>query len=81
MAAGASTDRFYRGFKSSVGMPPYRYFVARRIERAKELLSTTNQEVTDIALGLGFSSTSHFSTTFKSVAGCSPSEFRRRVAS
>ena len=80
-AAGTSTDRFYRGFKSSVGMPPYRYFVARRIERAKELLSTTNQEVTDIALSLGFSSASHFSTTFKSVVGCSPSEFRRRSAS
>lgn len=80
-AAGTTPDRFYRGFKSCVGMAPYRYFVVRRIEHAKELLSATSRDVTDVALGLGFSSASHFSTTFKSFVGCSPSEFRRRSAS
>ncbi|KVA59755.1 hypothetical protein WI58_06175 [Burkholderia cepacia] len=77
-AASTSADRFQRGFRSSVGISPYRYFVERRIERAKELLSKSDQDVTAIALSLGFSSASHFSTSFRSVVGCSPSEYRRR---
>ncbi|MEH2474222.1 AraC family transcriptional regulator [Nitrobacteraceae bacterium AZCC 2161] len=68
---------FCRAFRKSVGMPPYRYLVRRRIERSKELLASTDNEVTDIALELGFSSHAHFCNTFRSVVDCSPSTFRK----
>jgi AraC family transcriptional regulator len=68
---------FCRAFRKSVGMPPYRYLVRRRIERSKELLISTDNDVTDIALELGFSSHAHFCNTFRNVVDCSPSAYRK----
>ena len=47
-----------------------------KIDRAKVLLLTTNKSMLDIAISLGFYDQSHFSKTFKSFEGVSPSEFR-----
>jgi AraC family transcriptional regulator len=68
---------FCRAFRKSVGMPPYRYLIRRRIERSKELLISTNNDVTQIALELGFSSHAHFCNTFRNVVDCSPSAYRK----
>ncbi|WP_128089419.1 helix-turn-helix transcriptional regulator [Bradyrhizobium viridifuturi] len=73
---GMTPDYFCRTFKASVGTAPYRYFVERRIEKSKVLLYTTDQGITEIALGVGFSSHSHFSNTFKKIVGRTPHEFR-----
>ncbi len=67
---------FCRSFRQAVGMPPYRYLVNRRIERAKELLAETGKDVIEIALELGFSSHAHFSNTFRSAVGCAPTAYR-----
>ncbi|MGF6781574.1 helix-turn-helix domain-containing protein [Paraburkholderia sp. GAS334] len=69
---------FCRAFRKSVGMPPYRYLVSRRIERSKELLTSTSMDVIEIALELGFSSHAHFSNTFRSLVGCAPTIYRSR---
>ena len=68
-------DTFARAFRRSLGIPPYRYFVARRIDRAKELLAHSTADITAIATEAGFASPSHFSATFKARVGCTPSEF------
>jgi AraC family transcriptional regulator len=74
-----SPHYFCRAFRKSVGMPPYRYLLGRRIERSKELLASTDKDVTEIALTVGFSSHSHFSTAFRRTVGHAPSTYRNSV--
>lgn len=75
---GMTPHYFCRAFRKAVGMPPYRYLIGRRIERSKELLSLTEMPITTIALEVGFSSHSHFSTAFRASAGCTPLNYRKR---
>ena len=70
---------FCRSFRKAVGMPPYRYLITRRIERAKELLASTDKDVTEIALEVGFSSHSHFTTAFRRSVGYAPRTYRNSV--
>lgn len=72
-----SPYHFVRAFRQSFGVPPHRYHIGRRIERAKALLAVPANSVTTIARGLGFAETSSFSATFRRFTGCSPSEYRR----
>ena len=72
--ANLSPYHFARAFKRSFGLPPHRYHVGRRIERAKELLA--GRSVTEVALAVGFAETSSFSTAFRRMTGTSPREFR-----
>ena len=74
-----SPHYFCRAFRKSVGMPPYRYLISRRIERSKDLLVSTDKDVTEIALKVGFSSHSHFSTAFRRAVGHAPSTYRNSV--
>ena len=80
--AGVSARHFERAFRQSVGVPPYAYVLRRRLDAARELLITRADLPTEqIALRLGFGSSSHFSTAFRQRIGCSPTEFRRRHGS
>jgi AraC-like DNA-binding protein len=63
-----------KGFKALTGSTVHEYRENLRIARAKELLQQQGQTVTDVALTLGFSSISHFSTAFKRVTGLKPCE-------
>ena len=71
---------FCRAFKQSFGIPPHRYHVNRRIERAKALLAERESSVTDVALEVGFSETSSFSAAFRHTTGTTPTEYRRTLA-
>ena len=71
---------FCRAFKQSFGIPPHRYHVNRRIERAKTLLAEREPSVTDVALEVGFSETSSFSAAFRHMTGTTPTEYRRTLA-
>jgi AraC family transcriptional regulator len=72
-----SPFHFARAFKQSFGMPPHRYHVSRRIERAKTLLAQPQSSVTEIALAVGFAETSSFSAAFRKTTGSAPSDYRR----
>jgi AraC family transcriptional regulator len=72
-----SPYHFVRSFKRAVGEPPHRYWMGRRIERAKALLANPNSSITEIAFDVGFSGTSAFSAAFHRIAGQTPTEFRR----
>jgi AraC-like DNA-binding protein len=74
---GLSTAHLAEVFSREVGVPPFRYLVERRVERAAELLRGTDLPITAIALELGFASSSHFSRVFKQLASVPPREFRR----
>jgi AraC family transcriptional regulator len=72
-----STFHFCRAFKRSFGMPPHQYHMVQRIERAKILLAEPSRSITDIALDLGFSQTSAFSSTFRKATGQTPTAYHR----
>jgi len=76
--AELSSYHFARAFKQSFGIPPHRYHVGRRIERAKEMLSS--RSVTEVAMAVGFAETSSFSAAFRRTTGRTPTEFRRGIA-
>lgn len=76
--SGVSEAHFARSFKDAFGIPPHRYLLTRRIERAKALLRDTDQPIIDIAFQTGWSSLGTFGRVFKDVTGRSPSELRDR---
>ena len=61
-------------FQQVEGLPLYRYQLRLRLARALDLLPQYD-DLTTLALDLGFSSHSHFSAAFRAAYGCSPSEF------
>ena len=76
--ASLSPYYFTRQFTAYVGVPPYRYLIGLRIDRAMQLLRETELSVTQICHRVGFNSLSHFTTTFRQHTGVSPSAYRRR---
>jgi len=75
---GMSYSWFRRMFKKFEGMSPSQYVIQLKISKIKELLTTTNVPITDIAYLSGMGSKSQLSTFFKKYEGISPSEFRDR---
>jgi AraC-like DNA-binding protein len=77
--SGASEAYFARSFRDAFGIPPHRYLLARRVERAAALLRDTDLPIIDIALQTGWNSLGTFGRTFRDVIGESPSGLRRRI--
>lgn len=73
-----SPAHFARSFKDAFGLPPHRYLLTRRIERAKTLLGESELAILDIALQTGWSSLGTFGRTFRDITGESPGELRAR---
>src|SRR5262252_3098557 len=71
--SGVSQAHFARSFKEAFGVPPHRYLLTRRLERAKALLRDTDLPVTEIAFQTGWDSLGTFGRTFRDVTGESPS--------
>ncbi|MGD1821614.1 MAG: response regulator transcription factor [Pleomorphochaeta sp.] len=63
-------------FHKEIGEPYSKYLLRMRMETAKALLSNPNSKVQDVALDVGFSSSKHFGTVFKSYFGISPGEYK-----
>ena len=75
--SGVSEAHFARSFKEAFGVPPHRYLLTRRIERATALLRETELSITEIAFQTGWESLGTFGRTFRDVTGQSPREFRK----
>lgn len=73
-----SEAHFARSFKEAFGVPPHRYLLTRRIERATALLRDTDLSITDIAFRTGWRSLGTFGRTFRDVTGKNPGEIRAR---
>ncbi len=72
-------NKFYlaHSFTECIGQSPINYLTDRRIEACKELLTTSNFSVTQIASSAGFSSQSYFSQIFNKKVGMSPRQYRK----
>ena len=70
-----SVRQFSTLFNRSIGCSAHDYMVRSRIETAKHLIQTSNLSLTDVALHTGFYDQAHFSKTFKSRIGLTPSQF------
>ena len=69
---------FARVFKKAVGQSPHQYILEKSVERAKELLKTTELSLADIASQVGIATQSHFTTVFRRATGVTPREFREK---
>jgi transcriptional regulator GlxA family with amidase domain len=76
--SAVSEAHFTRSFKEAFGVPPHRYLLTRRIERATALLRDTELPITQVAFQAGWGSLGTFGRTFRDVTGDSPGEFRAR---
>lgn len=74
-----SEAHFARSFKEAFGVPPHRYLLTRRIERATALLRDTDLPITEIALQTGWRSLGTFGRIFRDVTGESPGAMRIRA--
>jgi len=75
--AHLSAYHFSRQFKVATGQPPHQYVIARRVERAQQLLQQDRDlSLAEIAASAGFSDQSHFSHHFKRLIGVTPGRFR-----
>lgn len=71
--AGLSPNHFARAFQQSVGMPPHRYLLRRRLEHVEQMLRETQLPLAQIALAVGFSDQSHLARHFRRLTGMPPS--------
>jgi AraC-like DNA-binding protein len=74
---GLSVRHFARAFRHSTGVPPHRWLLNRRLERAKELLPDSKLSLSAIALACGFGDQSHFTRMFSAAVRMSPGLWRR----
>lgn len=71
-----SEAHFARSFKTAFGVPPHRYLLSRRIERATALLRDSDLSVTEIAFQTGWRSLGTFGRIFRDITGETPSAVR-----
>jgi transcriptional regulator GlxA family with amidase domain len=73
-----SAAHFARAFKDAFGVPPHRYLLTRRIERAVALLRDSDLPITEIAFRTGWQSLGTFGRIFRDITGDTPSLLRAR---
>ncbi len=74
--ARLSVFAFVRRFKTITGLPPHRYVLRKRVERAKVLLADAALNIAEVALRCGFGDQSSFTTTFRRLTLQTPSAYR-----
>jgi transcriptional regulator GlxA family with amidase domain len=76
--SAVSAAHFARSFKEAFGVPPHRYLLTRRIERATTLLRDTDLPITEVAFRTGWKSLGTFGRIFRDVTGENPGALRAR---
>ncbi len=75
-ASGLGASALHERFRRETGFSPHEYRVLQKIERARELLSSTGASITEIACTCGFSSSQYFATVFGRITGFTPGRWR-----
>ena len=75
---GLSPNRFSTLFSHELGVTFIEYLISKRMERACELLMTTDLKSFEVAFQSGYNDPHYFSATFKKSMGMSPREYRQR---
>ena len=76
---GLGYSWYRRMFKEYTGVSPVQYYHQQKLMKAKEMLTTTKKNISEIAYSLYFENVGQFSTFFKKKEGITPSEFRNRI--
>jgi len=79
-SAGVSKFHFLRCFAATYGKTPAAYVTERRVERAQDLLRSTNLTVTEVCMLVGYSSLGSFSAKFRQLVGMTPSAYQAEFA-
>jgi AraC family transcriptional regulator len=72
-----SPFHFARMFKQSTGQSPHAYLVARRLERARQMLVASDLSIREVSRLAGFSTHAHFCSVFRAKTGMTPAAYRR----
>ncbi|HEY6456257.1 MAG TPA: AraC family transcriptional regulator [Steroidobacteraceae bacterium] len=75
-----SKSHFTRAFKCTLGASPMAYIAARRVERAKRMMITSTESLTEISLNCGFADQSHLNRHFRRAVGVAPGQWRRGLS-
>lgn len=78
--SGYSRRHVERMFLNVLGETPGDYYRGLRLDHGRNLLSTTDMALLEVALACGFSSVAHFSRAFRTRFGLAPTKFNRRLA-
>ena len=78
---GVHHDYLTRCFSQETAVSPVTYLNRYRITQAKKLLQRSELNMTEVAIAVGFSSSSYFSRTFRREIGISPSAYKRQLKS
>lgn len=78
--AGLSQSYFCSAFKTSTGMPPHKWQMRARIDRAKALLAKPEMTLAAAAAAAGFSDQAHLTRVFRQVVGTTPAVWQRSRA-
>ena len=76
-SAAVSKNECLRCFRSTIGFTPIQYLKQVRIQKAAQLLTSTNRQISDIGAACGFQEMSYFAKTFRELKGCTPGVFRK----
>ena len=76
--AGMSRSSFAQRFRQVVGAPPMEYLTRWRMLVAGDRLRNSSENISSIAMSLGYESESAFSTAFKRTMLCSPRQYQRQ---
>lgn len=77
VVSGLSPHHFGATFCKTMGEPPHRYLIGRRIARAQALFQRNRSlSVIDVAMAVGFTASTHFATVFRKATGQSPMAYR-----
>ncbi|MDO5136552.1 MAG: response regulator [Eubacteriales bacterium] len=74
---GFSSSYFSNIFKKEAGIGFGDYLIQLRMEKAKELLKNTKENIKDICILVGYNDQKHFNATFRKYTGLKPGEFRK----
>lgn len=75
---GLSPSHFAEAFRNSTGLPPHRWQMSKRVEKAKALLGEKGLTPAETATAAGFSDQAHFTRVFKRFEGITPAAWLRR---
>jgi AraC family transcriptional regulator len=74
---GLSPYHFARAFKISTGQSPHRYLLRCRLERAKQLLATSEASIGEIAASIGYDDPTQLSRLFRAALDTTPHAYRK----
>ena len=77
MECRLSPRHFARAFTQSTGVPPHRWLLQRRVDKAKNLLRDPTLSLQDVAKAARFANQSHFNRAFAAIVGHPPGAWRR----